>query len=87
MQWLKFYLQQGNMCKFDIHVYTAFESTLSHVIVKFTTQVSACFNTINNTNLKELIETKSDFMITLSCQEFEMITSRQLNTLSLVLCI
>ena len=52
-----------------------FQSTLSHVIVKFTTQVSACFNTIDNTNLKELIDSKSDFIITLPYQEFEMITS------------
>ena len=42
-----------------------FQSTFSHVITKFTTQVSACFNTIDNTNLKDLIDSKSDFMITL----------------------
>ena len=42
-----------------------FQSTLSHVTVKFTTQVSACFKIIDNTNLKEIIDSKSDFMITL----------------------
>ena len=52
-----------------------FQSTLLHVIVKFTTQVSACFNTIDNTNLKELIDSNSNFMITLPCQDFKMITS------------
>ena len=52
-----------------------FQSTFSYIITKFTCQVSACFNTIDNTNLKELIDSKSDFMITIPYQEFEMITS------------
>ena len=52
-----------------------FQSTLLHVIVKFTTQVSACFNTVDNKNLKELIDSKSDFMITIPYEVFEMITS------------
>ena len=52
-----------------------FQSTLPHVIVKFTTQVSACFNIIDNKNIKELIDSKSDFMRTLPYQKFEMITS------------
>ena len=75
MLWLKFYLQQENMCKFDIHVYTVISINIVTCNSKFTTQVSACFNTIDNTNLKELIDSKSDFMITIPYQVFEMITS------------
>ena len=77
MQWLKFYLQLGNKCKFDIHDYTRqlFQSTLLHVIVKFTTQVSAYFKIIDNRKFTKLMDSKFDFMMTLLYQEFKMITS------------